>query len=478
MIWLAVALIAATKAQETMYSRADLRQDLEAAQRVLYQVHPGLFRYQSAGSVRRSFAQAKHSIGLRMSERGFLCVLSRMLAEIKDGHTNAVPSQEFRKVLRTQKKLPLRVRFCGTRLYVYGSADPQVPLGAELIAIDGHPVRQVCRNLIKMVSGDGDILSGRKWTLAETFPTLYWLGVERPARFVLRLRTPKGQVQNVRIDALLDPDTKARMTAPRWDPEDQTFGLRTLPEGVAVLTRPTFAPDSKFDFESFVRTSFVEINRKGTTDLILDMRGNNGGMPYGPLLASYLVDKPFQPYRSITARTNNLAVLREFSSLSPKFVADFESGLERRGNSFQMAAAKNPGLHAQAPSKNSFRGRLWVLIDGEVFSSAAELCSILKSQGRGIFVGEETGGAYNGHAGPDFVGIKLGHAGARFVLPLERINMSSNTSRDRRGICPDYPFSPKVSDVVNGKDSELEFVRTLIRRLDKSGNRVNSGAVP
>ena len=31
-----------------------------------------------------------------------------------------------------------------------------------------------------------------------------------------------------------------------------------------------------------------------------------------------------------------------------------------------------------------------------------------------------------------------------------------------RGIIPDYPFSPDIKDIVNGKDSEMEYLIKLI----------------
>jgi len=34
-----------------------------------------------------------------------------------------------------------------------------------------------------------------------------------------------------------------------------------------------------------------------------------------------------------------------------------------------------------------------------------------------------------------------------------------------RGIIPDYPFSPKIQDLLSGKDAEMDYVIELIKKL-------------
>lgn len=53
----------------------------------------------------------------------------------------------------------------------------------------------------------------------------------------------------------------------------------------------------------------------------------------------------------------------------------------------------NGGGTSQA---DHFNGEVYVLINGGSFSATTLLAANLKSSGRAVFVGEETGGAYNG----------------------------------------------------------------------------------
>ena len=98
-----------------------------------------------------------------------------------------------------------------------------------------------------------------------------------------------------------------------------------------------------------------------------------------------------------------------------------------------------------------FRGRLWVLTDGGTFSTAAEFCAVARSLGRATFVGEETGGTYEGNTSGTFAILTLPRTGVRVVIPLVRYVLAVKPSKSRgRGIIPDYPVAgpPTLDDAV------------------------------
>jgi hypothetical protein len=59
--------------------------------------------------------------------------------------------------------------------------------------------------------------------------------------------------------------------------------------------------------------------------------------------------------------------------------------------------ALHPGVAEQRPAADVFLGRLVVLIDDGSFSTTADVAAQLRSMGRAVFVGEETGGGYEGN---------------------------------------------------------------------------------
>jgi hypothetical protein len=95
--------------------------------------------------------------------------------------------------------------------------------------------------------------------------------------------------------------------------------------------------------------------------------------------------------------------------------------------------------------------------------------SIARSQRRGAFVGQETGGAYHGNTSGEFVLVTLPASKVRVVIPLLRYDVAaSDPSGEGRGITPDFAFQPTVDQVVQNKDAELEFVQRLIASVRKT----------
>ena len=57
----------------------------------------------------------------------------------------------------------------------------------------------------------------------------------------------------------------------------------------------------------------------------------------------------------------------------------------------------HPGVAEQPPGKFPFLGKVFVLIDGGTFSTAADFCAVTHHLKRATFIGEETGGGYYGN---------------------------------------------------------------------------------
>jgi C-terminal processing protease CtpA/Prc len=105
-----------------------------------------------------------------------------------------------------------------------------------------------------------------------------------------------------------------------------------------------------------------------------------------------------------------------------------------------------------------------VLIDGGSFSTTADVAAQLRSRERATFVGEETGGTYEGNTS----GLN-----ALIVLPNSRLglkimmygywNAVRAPASPGRGTLPDHLVSRRVGDILRGTDPTLERAITLAR---------------
>ena len=99
------------------------------------------------------------------------------------------------------------------------------------------------------------------------------------------------------------------------------------------------------------------------------------------------------------------------------------------------------------PMPNAFKGKVYVLIDGGSFSASSIISTNLMGSQRATFVGEETGGAFNGCV----AGIM-----PVFVMPIPRsrkvwigvIGPYYKSPVDGRGIAPQVEIKPTLQDRI------------------------------
>ena len=98
------------------------------------------------------------------------------------------------------------------------------------------------------------------------------------------------------------------------------------------------------------------------------------------------------------------------------------------------------------------------MINGGTFSSASLLSSNLKGSGRATFVGEETGGAYNGAVAGSFARYQLPASNLKIVFGLALIQPHYKSEIEGRGIFPDKEITPTIDDRMNNSDPELNWI--------------------
>ncbi|HSC37170.1 MAG TPA: S41 family peptidase, partial [Chitinophagaceae bacterium] len=111
------------------------------------------------------------------------------------------------------------------------------------------------------------------------------------------------------------------------------------------------------------------------------------------------------------------------------------------------------------PHPMAFNGNVYVITNNNVLSAASNFVAMMKDSRRGIIVGEETGGGYNGHNGFTRVLYKLPYTGIQLEYSAVRVqHYLRHHQLDKYGIEPDYPVSTSLDDVINNQDPQLSFV--------------------
>jgi hypothetical protein len=480
---------------------AQLREDLRVLRGALEESHVGLYWFISKKELERRFQQVSAALVRPMTVREFHRRLLPLVASLRHGHTTLTLPVEgvgyrLRHLSKAGKYFPFEVRVLQNRLYVVSdlSESADVAPGAEVIAINGRPVGTLLDKMRLYLSADG---------ANDTFK-MHQLGPGFQFHHLLVLLF--GPSDTYRVDVLpLSGKAKIRRIVPAVSPErmvtlyrertgreidayPSALRFRLLGDGAALLTVSSFyeglIKPGEPSFEAFLASAFRQIKEGRVKDLIVDVRGNEGGNgSYVPLLYSYLADKPFRLAKPTTLASASVSFLpyaegaseevKAFAAAPHRFVSQDADGSWVLKEEFDKDRYR-----VLNPQTDRFVGRLYVLTDGGAFSATNDFLDLVyryhRTAGRSVrFVGEQNGGdnVFGRVSGGQTLPIVLPNSKQRLSIPLLG-SIQHFATTVPKAIIPDHRIRPSIQDVIAGVDRELLFARERIARQRIARQRV------
>ena len=410
-----------------------LQQDFTALHDTLQKIHAGLYRYKSKAEMDRLFDRYFKELDHPMNEVAYFAIISQLISGIEDGHTECFLPKDFINQFIAQVKLfPIQPRFIGENAYVPCDTK-EFPAGTELLAIDHRSIGTIRKQLFEHLSSDGRIQTEKYVKINDghdPFAYLYNVVYGTQEKFEVKYKTKDGGAAVKTIGAAYFKNVEC--PPPGRVIPNRYLELEYRPGNVALMTIRTFANEylvqTKENLADFLAAAFKEFADKRVGSLIIDLRENGGGDDSnGALLYSYLTDQPFAYYASLSSTA--------------------------------AAIKDHPDLVAlQQPQKDNYKGKVVFLISGKSFSGAAEFSSIARTNNRGVFVGEETGGGYYGNTSGNKITFFLPNTQIRVNIPLFKYVMAVKKAKYRdRGTIPDYLIVPSMNEILQHQDVQLDF---------------------
>jgi hypothetical protein len=489
-----------------LIAEKELKSDVDYAYKKLQQLQPKLYWYISKTELDYKFDSLKSTITKPMTSFEFYKKLSPVVASVRQGHLIVSPSVKIlskaeKKELKDKGTSPfLQFDFgiINDRMYVIKnkSENKKIKPGAEIIAVNDKKISELIPQYYKLFTSDGYNKTFKAKRMAYMFPAFFSNenGIQDSIHYSFKqndslqsvcikrkktepLKTNKTKTKTKEAVTIVDAKQKKKIKN-----DKSTYGYNEITKtnnrelkfiekdsSVALLKIKHFdlGNPSRFYDESFSKIQLLK-----TKTLIIDLRNNpGGGLKEIINLYSYLSDTTYVFINPFEVSSKTALIQKMPFSKSPLIakilmtpfyapVAFFKVHKQENGNYYCSSSLSKP----KPINKKAFRGKIYVLINGGTFSAASIISSNLKGSKRATFVGEETGGAYNGTVAGIMPVIKLPHSEINMTIGLLVVAPNHKTPLEGHGIFPDKEITPTITDYINGKDPELNWILEDIKK--------------
>ncbi|WP_035649100.1 S41 family peptidase [Flavobacterium sp. ASV13] len=476
--------------QKEKLSTEKLKQDLTIFKEIREKANSGLYKYRTKQQIDSIYSWAFTQVNQPQTLIEFYKIILQITDFEGSLHNDTTLPDDFEKKYSSGNVFfPYPVKLINNQL-VLNFENPEIPLGSQIISINGIETAKILSSFYKYYTTDGYNITGKSIGIGGSFAKYFNLEYGPQKKFTIEYSLPNQtkkikKVVSAVSNEIRKENFKKRHSLPidslQYNRAKNKYSFKVISDNTALLSIHTFVigrnakHKEHLAYKKYLDSCFESLSKNNQIkNLIVDIRNNGGGTdPNDIVTFSYLTQKPYRENASAYVNFQEIPFSEYlvYEETEPQKKQeekkDFEEELKE-----EFPKVEN-GKYIQdekfnallQPDKNNFKGQIYLLISPRIASAGSLFASLVAGNTNAIVIGEETMGGYFGHNGHTPIEYELPNTKIKFQFSIVNLDQDVPKKSNQifgRGIIPDYEVKQTFEDFMQNKDTQLTYTLKLI----------------